>query len=688
MNDQHDFRFRIALLVLVFTFIVVRNAWVSDDAYITFRTIENFTSGYGPTYNPDVRVQAFTHPLWMFLLSALYIPVKSLLFPSALDGLYFLSLAVSIVSSALTIFLLLTKVLKKDPASLALFGAAVVLSRALVDYSTSGLENPLSHILLAFFLWKCFDDNPDILSLSFIAALIACNRLDLLLLAAPILVLVFWQQRDLWRKNTLSLLMGFSPLLLWEMFSLFYYGFPFPNTAYAKLNTGIENTLLVSQGIDYFLNSLYWDPVTLFVIGLAGLVTVLEKEKKTLFIYAGILLYLVYVVKIGGDFMSGRFFTAPFLLAAVLISRTRSFSLQSRFAGAAVIMVVGVFSFRSTLFDSQLAQVVPGYEFIDRNGIADERLFYFRQPAYRGLVVDGVRNAQAGSPYAGNRWISTGEKSVSVSINLGFSGYNAGPNVYFVDVFALADPLLARLPISNQTQWRIGHFLRDLPRGYLDTLNSGQMRLSNSNLALYYQKLSLVIAGPLWSWDRLVEIWKFNTGQYDYLIPKDFSSASEVSILLGQPVARNGQPLQAEGLHLALSGNDGSYRTADVSGLSAIQTVPMTDTQYSYLYFLVDDTFYLNFHQAISVTVTYFDEWNEPIYLQYDTVGLTSPPDPDSASKSVLLALRHNSQTWQTATIRILDATFANHQNNGADFRLATKLSNLTAREVKIEKVP
>ena len=31
---------------------------------------------------------------------------------------------------------------------------------------------------------------------------------------------------------------GFLSLgLAWEMFSIFYYGFPFPNTAYAKLNT-------------------------------------------------------------------------------------------------------------------------------------------------------------------------------------------------------------------------------------------------------------------------------------------------------------------------------------------------------------------------------------------------------------------------------------------------------------------
>ena len=687
MNAKRDLRFRTALLILIFTFIVTRNAWVSDDAYITFRSVENFTAGYGLTYNPYVRVQAFTHPLWMLLLSALYVPVKLVLFPAASDGLYFLSLAISIISSALMMGLLLAKVLRKDLATLALFGAAVVLSRALVDYSTSGLENPLSHVLLALFLWKCFDDKPNLLSLSFIAALIACNRLDLLLLVAPVLVLVFWQQRSLWRRNILSLLIGFSPLILWELFSLFYYGFPFPNTAYAKLNTGIEDTLLVGQGIDYFLNSLYWDPVTLFVMGLAGIVTVLEKERKALFLYAGILLYLIYIVKIGGDFMSGRFFAAPFLVAAVLMSRSGAFSVRSRLAGTAVIMVLGVISFRSTLFDSQLAQVIPDYEFIDRNQIADERLFYFRRTANRGLVVDGVRNSQEGSVYAGNRWVFTGTKNVVVTQAMGALGYGSGPDAYFVDVFALVDPLLARLPVNDKLQWRIGHFMRDLPRGYLDTLDSGQLRISNPNLALYYQKLSFVITGPLWNWDRLGEIWKFNTGQYDYLVPKDFKSASEVSLLLGKPYTRTGRPLQAEGLHLAPSDGDGSYRSVDIAGSSAIQTVPLTGTKDSYLYFLVDDTFYLNSRQAITVTVTYFDEGTKPIYLEYDTLTQSSPIDLAGAYKPVLLATRRNSQTWQTATLKITDATLGNHQNNGADFRLATKLPGLTVREVKIDKI-
>ena len=48
------------------------SAWIQDDAFITLRTVDNFVEGYGLRWNPAERVQSYTHPLWMFLLSGLY----------------------------------------------------------------------------------------------------------------------------------------------------------------------------------------------------------------------------------------------------------------------------------------------------------------------------------------------------------------------------------------------------------------------------------------------------------------------------------------------------------------------------------------------------------------------------------------------------------------------------------------
>lgn len=52
--------------------LILLNAWVSDNAYITFSTVFNFTQGHGPLYNIGERGQTFTNPWWMLLVSLFY----------------------------------------------------------------------------------------------------------------------------------------------------------------------------------------------------------------------------------------------------------------------------------------------------------------------------------------------------------------------------------------------------------------------------------------------------------------------------------------------------------------------------------------------------------------------------------------------------------------------------------------
>jgi hypothetical protein len=48
----------LAPLLLMLLYVLVVNAWVVDDAYITFRTIDNFLNGYGLRWNVAERVQS------------------------------------------------------------------------------------------------------------------------------------------------------------------------------------------------------------------------------------------------------------------------------------------------------------------------------------------------------------------------------------------------------------------------------------------------------------------------------------------------------------------------------------------------------------------------------------------------------------------------------------------------------
>jgi arabinofuranosyltransferase len=484
---------------------------MDDDAYITFRTIDNFVNGYGLTWNTAERVQAYTNPLWLFLLSACYF----------LTGeIYLTTLFVSIVLSFITLTILMTRLaISWLAASFGLF--ILLLSSAFVDFSTSGLENPLTHLLLAAFLAVYFATDQwtprRLFCLSLLVALGGLNRLDALLFYIPVLLYGLLNLRQM--KSGYALLWGQFPLLLWFCFATFYYGFPFPNTAYAKLNTAVPAGELALQGLHYLLNSLEQDPLTFLMVVVGVILPFLSKQKRLMPVAVGNMLYLLYVVSIGGDFISGRFLTAPLFVAVALIVRYDFTRLQP----VTVLVLFGVvaitglsvayptLSFKNVFPDKEL-----GWEVGDYRKIGNERLWYrlgtglFRWSRYTNLpdyrrVKEGKRAREDGP-------------SVVVRGSVGMFGFYAGPDVHIIDVFALGDPLLARLPVPHNLEWRIGHFTRVMPIGYVETQQSGQNRLGDKNLALYYDKLRLITRGDLFSWSRLLEIWRMNTGQYEHLI--------------------------------------------------------------------------------------------------------------------------------------------------------------------------
>ena len=70
-----------------------------DDAYITFRAIDNFFDGYGLRWNIDERVQVYTHPLWMMLHMLMHLLV---------DNFYIASIVLSAACGILGVWLLAT----------------------------------------------------------------------------------------------------------------------------------------------------------------------------------------------------------------------------------------------------------------------------------------------------------------------------------------------------------------------------------------------------------------------------------------------------------------------------------------------------------------------------------------------------------------------------------------------------
>ncbi len=90
----------------------------------------------------------------------------------------------------------------------------------------------------------------------------------------------------------------------------------------------------------------------------------------------------------------------------------------------------------------------------------------------------------------------------------------AGPDLYAVDRFALSNVFLARLP-ANLTNfrggWRIGHYYRDFPDGYIESVSAETNLLKDKELAELYDQVQLVTTGPLFTRARWQAIWKLNT---------------------------------------------------------------------------------------------------------------------------------------------------------------------------------
>ncbi len=173
----------VAILSLMLA-VLIRTAWMSDDAEITLRCVMNFIHGYGPTFNIDERVQAFTHPIWFLLISILTLVLRNI---------FTATFALSFACSLLTLWLLMSRVAVDAGAGIIAAGA-LILSKAFVDYSTSGLENPLSHLLLVYGLLLGFEylanaNRSSVPPLTVLGLSYLCHP-DLVLLIVPFFLLI------------------------------------------------------------------------------------------------------------------------------------------------------------------------------------------------------------------------------------------------------------------------------------------------------------------------------------------------------------------------------------------------------------------------------------------------------------------------------------------------------------------
>jgi arabinofuranosyltransferase len=492
----------VSVLLAALLVVLVITAWQCDDAFITFRTARNFWSGHGLRWNPDERVQAYTHPLW-----ALAAVVLHGVFRETYFSVLVLSAGLTLAAAAL-----LWWPLRSHRALLLAAAAALLASSAFADYSVCGLENPALGLLLVL----AARPSRPLLHQVLIASVIALVRLDAVLFVAPVLAWEIVRARPVTAALRPALL-GAAPLLAWELFSLAYYGFFVPNTAFAKLNLDLPRAEVLLQGVEYFADGLRRDPATLLVTLAAVSWCAVRGETRERLCAAGVVLYLAYVGWIGGDFMAGRFFYAPLIASLAVALPLAAAAPPRRSALVAIAAALGLYVMVARIprwrEGAAFGEGLEWDDVVQPTGIADERAYYYPHTGLLRVLRDG---GSPTPPYPGAVRGAAFESSglaCTVENEVGFFGYFAGAK-RVIDAFALADPLLARLPFRPDGPWRIGHYRRRIPAGYVQTRCGGENHIEDPELARAYAALSLVIRGPLFSTERWVEIWRLNTGAY------------------------------------------------------------------------------------------------------------------------------------------------------------------------------
>lgn len=226
--------------------------------------------------------------------------------------------------------------------------------------------------------------------------------------------------------------------------------------------------------------------------------------------------------------MSGRYFSAPLLTCTALLSTMEFKSSKVYSLAVALVLIIGIAPIYVVPERSPTFGVGDDSDhriFVDENKISDERIVYTGLGFFERLK----KKSAPSTGYARDNWVYIPDGPVRVKVvgPLGMNSMTMGPNFHMIDMNSLADPLMTRLPLYDVNTWRIGHFRHVIPRGYLDSIRTGKNLIKNKNIALYYDKLSFVIKGDLWDWQRIVEVWNLNTGKYDYLLENIDVTAEE-----------------------------------------------------------------------------------------------------------------------------------------------------------------
>jgi arabinofuranosyltransferase len=476
--------FLLAVLCVIFIYLCLGTKFIQDDAYITFRYVLNFIDGNGLVFNAGERVEGYTNFLWLILLiifSYLKFDIISLSQYLSLAFGVLVLIFTYLISSLITVGVNASLQAKKGRTSsgeqplyadlLNLVPVVVLVFMGAFNYwSISGME---STMFIAFALMGIFyylkEKDTDKVNFKFPLFILIASLTrpeGMFLFGLIILHKVFITVKNNWenkgnifkvlfsKNNLISYAVFVVPTMLYILFRLSYYGYPFPNTYYAK--TGFS-AVYMNAGLEYLWNFL--KAYMLFGIVLilpAFLLKAKESFFEISFLYFTGIIYVLYVVSVGGDVLPlHRFFlpVAPLILIlfgkvmTVFYNYLRNNVTSGNPAAAFLVVMVLTCGYAWYNYSNQKDAVERSTQL--ENGLVDK------------MKITGNWFKQ--------KQVQKGSNLTVAATTIGAVSYFAGTKVIVVDMLGLTDETVAHNPqtIPEISEGSIGWKERNYNAGYI-----------------------------------------------------------------------------------------------------------------------------------------------------------------------------------------------------------------------------
>lgn len=465
----------LGFISIIFIYFCFSNKFIQDDAYISFRYIQNFISGNGLVFNIGEKVEGYTNLLWVLILS-----IFAFLKFNVENVAQILSVAFGIVVLFVTYKIsdiieikndmLITKKSKYDskpqgsvkyldfiPLVLLIFTASYIF------WSVSGME---STMFISFCLFGIYyyikNRNTDIVNYKFSIFLVLATltRPEGLYFFGLIIIhkvmIAFRQNKSsainsIFSKNNLiTYALYIVPIIFYFLLRYLYYGYLLPNTYYAK--TGLSSAYL-NAGIEYFTKFL----TSYLIYGIVLIAPLyLFKRRENFFeislLYLLSVSFILYTILIGGDVLKqNRFFLPVLPLIYILFGKFLTelyFLIKIRWSspGAAFPAVLIITAFLCFYYYSSQKENLEK-DIASENGLVDK------------MKISGS--------WFMNKQQQLGRPLNIAATTIGAVSYFAGVNVNVIDLLGLTDKEIAHNPkiipeiSANEIGWKERNYNAD-----------------------------------------------------------------------------------------------------------------------------------------------------------------------------------------------------------------------------------